>query len=158
MRVFYFFSYPVLPLQLQTWTGSPFRSGRRSCDASVLAQGAVFLQNELDQIFDFRRRANRDFLGVSFVCVSGFFGNTARFLDRGTVEEVQVSYVGTPGFLTSPGEGSSTGRGYYISGIVSFHEPAEIEQVKKIQRQFLEDGPGDMKTDSKDFENNSGAL
>ncbi len=93
------------------------------------------------------------FLGVSFVCVSGFFGNTVRFLDRGTVEEVQVSYVGTPGFLTSPGEGSSTGRGYYISGIVSFHEPAEIEQVKKIQRQFLEDGPGDMKTDSKDFEN-----
>ncbi len=93
------------------------------------------------------------FLGISFVCFSGFFGNTARFLDNSTVEEVQISYVGAPGMLASPAEGSSTGGGYYISGMISFDDPEEIDQVREIQRQFLKEGPQDMETDSKEFEN-----
>ncbi len=82
---------------------------------------------------------------------TGLFSQTERFLKQKTVTEARVSYVGAPSFLSEPASGSSTGRGYYLTGQMVFDDQEEIRRVKDIQEKFLSEGRRDMARDDDKF-------
>lgn len=74
-----------------------------------------------------------------------------RFLDQGQIMKARISYVGDPGYLYSAADGSSTGRGYYLTGFLEFDEAADIPEVTEIQKTFLESGKQEFATDEEQF-------
>lgn len=80
---------------------------------------------------------------LCFVCLYCAFGLTAsaeRFLETAQVEQVEVTYTGAPQFLNGVVSGSSTGRGYYITGSLTLETQEGIGKAKELQKLFLESG------------------
>ncbi|MCU6761528.1 Uncharacterised protein [uncultured Roseburia sp.] len=94
--------------------------------------------------------------GIVFVltlwCATGLFGQTERFLEKEPVKEASISYVGNPSLLAWPANGSSTGRGYYLTSEMVFDSSEETELVKNIQRTFVRQGSQELAYNEDNFE------
>lgn len=94
--------------------------------------------------------------GIFFIltiwCATGLLGQTDRFLETETVKEARVSYVGSPSLLAQPADGSSTGRGYYLTSEMVFDTPEETELVKTLQKSFVRQGRMELAYNEDNFE------
>ena len=93
------------------------------------------------------------FVLLCVVFMTGGFNSVDRFLDRGEITEAGISYVGEPGGLYRPAEGSSTGKGYYMTSQLTFSNGDEIDKIVELQRQFTKGGRQEFKTDEETFAN-----
>ena len=91
------------------------------------------------------------FAAVCVIVAIGGFNSVDHFLLNGDIDEAEVSYAGEPGGIYEKAEGSSTGRGYYITSMLKFESEDEIAEVIKLQQDFNAAGKREMETDEDDF-------
>ncbi len=89
-----------------------------------------------------------------FICVcffTGGFQSIQKYLDQGEPVLAKISYVGAPSYLYETADGSSTGRGYYLTSQITFENRDEIDRIKDIQKSFIADGRQAMASNEDDF-------
>lgn len=89
--------------------------------------------------------------GVVIIAAGGL-GYAGRVPEAFDVESVEMSYVGSPSFLTSGFAGVSGGTGYYATSTRSYADAEAIETVRSIHRQLIDSARAGWATDQDDFQ------
>lgn len=90
-------------------------------------------------------------LVLSGCFASGGLRSVEHYFHRGDIVSVDVSYVGSPSCLYEGADGSSTGRGYYVTSQITFEKKSSIARVQEIQTGFAKTGKQNLKTNEEDF-------
>ncbi|HIT89183.1 MAG TPA: hypothetical protein IAC41_02025 [Candidatus Merdenecus merdavium] len=67
--------------------------------------------------------------------------------------KAEVTYVGSPNYITGEATGSSTGSSYYVNSNVICSDKKEIEEIKKIHQLFIKQGKGRLQQNTEIFSN-----
>ena len=89
---------------------------------------------------------------IVLVVATGAFGYAGHVPDSDEVESVQVSYNGSPSFLTEGFSGVSGGASYYYTSNRTYSSEGAIDIVRSIHAQLIESASAPRETNFVDFE------
>ena len=89
---------------------------------------------------------------VVSVVAGGAFGFASYIPETDQVASVEVSYNGSPSYLTQGFSGTSGGASYYCTSSRTYSQKSSIDIVRSLQGQFIETARDERKTDYTDFE------
>ena len=97
---------------------------------------------------------------MAVVCVlaTGAFGFAGYIPETDQVESVEVSYNGSPSYLTEGFSGTSGGASYYYTSYRSYAKESSIDIVRSLHGQLIDSAREPRETDYTDFRSTGGAL
>ncbi len=89
---------------------------------------------------------------VVAVIAGGAFGFASYIPETDQVASVEVSYNGSPSYLTQSFSGTSGGASYYCTSSRTYEQESSIDLVRSLQAQFIETARCARETNYTDFE------
>ena len=86
------------------------------------------------------------------VIAGGGFGYAGYIPDADQVDSVEISYNGSPSYLTQGFSGTSGGSSYYYTSYRSYSEPSSIDIVRSLHGQLIDTARAPRATDYADFQ------
>lgn len=84
---------------------------------------------------------------------TGFFGYSTRIPDASNVASMQISYVGSPNYITGDNtQGSSGANGYYISQSVKLTDTGDIKLASTLHEAMINAGKPSLQLNSAAYE------
>lgn len=90
-------------------------------------------------------------LALSGILASGGLGYKNRIPKPDSLVSAQLSYVGSPNYLTGDIRGVSSGQGYYVSALYDFDSAEDLTMVAALHKEILAGGKGKLQYNSEDF-------
>lgn len=86
------------------------------------------------------------------VIAGGGFGYAGYIPDADQVDSVEISYNGSPSYLTQGFSGTSGGSSYYYTSYRSYSEPSSVDIVRSLHGQLIDTARAPRATDYADFQ------
>ena len=112
----------------------PYR-GRTSAKVSLLCTGSEFAALAV----------------VVLIIYTGAFGFSSYVPELATIDSVEVSYVGSPSYLTSSFAGMSGGSSYYFTSSRTYSDADSVETVRQVHQQLIGSARDQLATNYTDF-------